>query len=135
MTLLMATRDRGLAARVVGDNLAVIRYGAGTGRYKRLVLQAQLEQTLAPLAARGWTLTWQAVRRRLNQAADRLATLGVFWAEVLRRQGHTQMRQHVVWHDHDAPPLPASFPVPGLADLRPDDVLESAAHLENLARS
>ena len=28
------------AARVVGDNLAVVRYGAGTGRFQRPILQA-----------------------------------------------------------------------------------------------
>ena len=134
LALLAHTHNRGRAARVVGDNLAVIRYGAGTGRFRRLVLQAQMEQALAPLAAQGWTIAWQAVRRRLNKAADRLATLGVFWAEALRRQGRTQMARHESWHDLPAPPLPDAFPVPGVADLRPDDVAESAAHLEELAR-
>ena len=135
LALLASTRDLGRAARVVGDNLAVIRYGAGTGRFKRLILQAQLEQALAPLAARGWTLTWQAVRRRLNKAADRLATLGVFWAEALRRTGRTEMAQHTVWHQLPPPPPPPQFPMPAAAALLPDDVEEGARHLEELARA
>jgi hypothetical protein len=60
---------------VVGDNLAAIRYGAGTGRYRRLHLAQQMDFALRQASEAGWTLTWQAVRRRLNKAADRLATL------------------------------------------------------------
>ena len=134
LALLAATPGLGHSARVVGDNLAVVRYGAGTGRFKRLILQAQLEQALGPLAARGWLLTWQAVRRRLNKAADRLATLGVFWAEALRRAGHDGMTQHTVWHQLPSPPAPPHFPLPGQAALRPADVEEGARHLEELAR-
>ena len=135
LALLAATTGLGHSARVVGDNLAVVRYGAGTGRFKRLVLQAQLEQALGPLAARGWSLTWQAVRRRLNKAADRLATIGVFWAEALRRAGHDGMTQHTVWHQLPPPPVPSYFPLPGQAALRPADVEEGAQHLEELART
>ena len=135
LALLTATRERGHSARIVGDNLAVIRYGAGTARYRRLVLQAQMEQALSPLAAQGWALTWQAARRRLNKAADRLATIGVFWAEVLRRNGRHAMVQHVVWTTQTVPPLPEHFPLPNLQALHPDDVSEGAEHLERLART
>ena len=56
----------------------MVRYGAGTGRFQRPILEAQIELALGPLAQRGWALQWQAVRGRLNKAADRLATVGVF---------------------------------------------------------
>eukprot|EP00959_Pyramimonas_sp_CCMP1952_P010674 223598-Pyramimonas_sp.AAC.1 len=66
----------------------------------------------------GWTLTWQAVRRRLNKAADRLATLGVFWADALRRAGDLAVTSWIVWDGSQRPPPPL-FPAAGvdLCDL------------------
>ena len=135
LALLAACRSYGCAARVVGDNLAVIRYGAGTSRFRKLVIQAQLEQGLAPLAASGWSLSWQAVRRRLNKVADRLATLGVFWAEVLRRTGETDAQTHIVWHGHAVPPCPPTFPDSNAAGLGLQEVEEAADRLEDLMRA
>ena len=80
-----------------------------------------MELALGPLAQRGWALQWQAVRRRLNKAADRLATLGVFWVACLRRQGIAQVTSHTVWHDSSspAPPRLPNFPDPSAASLDP----------------
>ena len=124
------------AARVVGGNLAVVRYGAGTGRFQRSLLQAQMELALGPLAQRGWRLQWQAIRRRLNKAADRLATLGVFWAEVLRRPGARGVRTHVVWHTSSTPPpdTPPQFPAPHITSLDPASVQRVVDDLEDLVR-
>eukprot|EP00959_Pyramimonas_sp_CCMP1952_P194714 4071681-Pyramimonas_sp.AAC.1 len=74
-------------ARIVGDNLAALRYGAGTARYRRLHLAQQMEDALGQVESAGWVLAWQAVRRRLNKAADSLATIGVYLADSLRREG------------------------------------------------
>eukprot|EP00959_Pyramimonas_sp_CCMP1952_P259266 5420254-Pyramimonas_sp.AAC.1 len=52
----------------------------------------------------GWTLTWQAVRRRFNRAADRLAILGVFWADALRRAGDLAVASWVFWEGSQLPP-------------------------------
>ena len=125
------------AARVVGDNLAVVRYGAGTGRFQRSLLQAQMELALGPLAQRGWRLQWHAVRRRLNKAADRLATLGVFWAEALRRQGIRGVRTHIVWHTSSTPPSepPEQFPDPRVISLEPGLVQNVVEDLEDLVRA
>ena len=68
---------------VSGDNLAVVRYCAGTGRLRREAMYARLDYRLGALLSRGWRLEWRAVRRRLNRAADRLATAGVQWASSL----------------------------------------------------
>ena len=100
LELLGAVGDGGRRARVVGDNLAVIRYGAGTVGLRALPQQSILEGALAAVYARGWQLSWQAVRRRLNGEADRLATLGIRWAERCRAQGHGQLRQRTEWHPH-----------------------------------
>ena len=70
-------------AAISGDNLAVIRFGAGVGRLARPDMFLRLCHLQAALLCRGWTLTWRAVRRRLNQAADELATIGVTWAGQL----------------------------------------------------
>ena len=125
------------AARVVGDNLAVVRYGAGTGRFQRSLLQAQMELALGPLAQRGWRLQWHAVRRRLNKAADRLATLGFFWAEALRRHGGRGVRTHIVWHNPSAPlpDIPDQFPDPRARSLDPDLVQMAVENLEDLVRA
>ena len=84
-------------ARVVGDNLGVIRYCAGTARLRALPQQALLEAALGAALAQGWQLDWQAVRRPLNAEADRLATQGTRWARALRRSGVTEVRQHIEW--------------------------------------
>ena len=76
-----------LRARVVGDNLGVIRYGAGSSRFKRRSLFAAVEAGISAAVCSGWALHWQAVRRRLNEAADALATCGRAWADELRRLG------------------------------------------------
>ena len=125
------------AARVVGDNLAVVRYGAGTGRFQRSLLQAQMELALGPLAQRGWRLQWQAVRRRLNKAADRLATLGVFWAEALRRRGASGTHTHIVWHHSSSPSPdpPDCFPAPHVLSLDPRLVDSAVEDLEDLVRT
>ena len=60
-------------------------------------MQAQLEAALATTLSQGWHLTWQAVRRRLNQAADALATEGVLWARDLAAQGVTTVSTRTTW--------------------------------------
>ena len=91
------------SARVVGDNLAVVRYCAGTARLRRATMQAQLEPALAAVAQQGWQLTWQAVRRRLNGAADSLATQGVYRAADLLQEGLAEMECDIRW----LPPEPS----------------------------
>ena len=135
LSLLAACRSYGRAARVVGDNLAVIRYGAGASRFRKLLIQAQVEQGLVPLAASGWTLTWQAVRRRLNKTADRLATIGVFWAESLRRSGVLSAHTHIVWHRLAPPACPPAFPDVRAVGLGISEVEEAAARMEEVARA
>ena len=85
LLLALDTGDR--RARVVGDNLAVVRYGASSARLRRVDMQAHLEAALGDALGQGWLLTWQAVRRRLNHSADALATRGVMWAAQRRDQG------------------------------------------------
>ena len=74
-------------ARVVGDNLAVIRYGAATAALRATPQQAILEVALAAAYANGWRLEWQAVRKHLNTAADALATEGICVAAREARAG------------------------------------------------
>ena len=118
------------AARIIGDNLAVIRYGRGTGRFRNLQLCMQMDLGLAPLTARGWQLSWVAIRRRLNKAADRLATLGVFWAARLREQGDTATRTWIVWHQDSVGTIPEHFPTGACPGLEPDAVRTAADELE-----
>ena len=70
--------------RISGDNLAVVRHCAAQGRLRRPCAQAVLEPALARVAAGGWRVSWQAIRRRSNMAADGEATARVFWAEGWR---------------------------------------------------
>ena len=87
LRLLLGLPDCLRAARIAGDNAAVIRHGAGLGRLSRPGLHEFLAAPLAAAAERGWSLTWLAIRRRLNEAADALATSTVCWAARLRDGG------------------------------------------------
>ena len=99
------------AARVAGDNLGTIRYGAGSSRFRQLSLYSQMEQALSHAQQHGWLLSWQAVRRRFNEAADELATAGIAWAHELYRQGHSALQHFTVWHERpDRPRRPDHFP-------------------------
>ena len=84
-------------ARIVGDNLAVIRYGAATASLSAIPQQAVLEVALIDAYTAGWRLEWQAVRRHLNTAADALATEGICLAarEALEGRGSIVTRVQV----------------------------------------
>ena len=97
LELLQAVHADPRTARMVGDNLAVIRYGAGTQRLRRTALQQVVDAALPTTLAAGWILDWLAVRRRFNQAADAVATEAVQWAHRLRRQGERAPSQRVEW--------------------------------------
>ncbi|CAK0832586.1 unnamed protein product [Prorocentrum cordatum] len=81
----LATADS--RARAIGDNLCAVRHGAGGARHRRLPPRQQMEQALRHADDSGWSVTWRAARRQFNRAADRLAALGVFWADRLRWAG------------------------------------------------
>ena len=91
--------DGGRRVRISGDNLAVVRHCAAQGRLRRPCAQAILEPVLAGLATGGWSVAWQAIRRRSNMAADALATEGVFWAARLRAGGVFSRLLRVSWAD------------------------------------
>jgi len=59
---------------VMGDNLGVVRTGAGFGRTRADPVWCVLETPVMFLASHGWTPDWAAVRRQFNRMADRLAT-------------------------------------------------------------
>ncbi|MFM7985758.1 MAG: hypothetical protein ACKPKO_41235, partial [Candidatus Fonsibacter sp.] len=69
--------------RFCGGNLAVVRYCAREGRLLNTEVQTLLDQALADVLAKGWTLEWTAVRRRRNGEADRLATAGVLQVALM----------------------------------------------------
>ena len=52
------------SVRVVGDNLQAVRYGAAASRFRRLALQGPIDDGILAAASLGWTMDWQAVRRR-----------------------------------------------------------------------
>ena len=60
-------------------------------------MQHPMAGELARAIEAGWHLTWKAVRRRLNKAADEVATEGVRWAHDLLKQGHKQPQVRVQW--------------------------------------
>eukprot|EP00959_Pyramimonas_sp_CCMP1952_P057942 1209499-Pyramimonas_sp.AAC.1 len=58
-----------------------------------------MDCALRQAANGGWLLSWQAVHRRLNKAADSLATLSVYWADNLLVAGRRAVRACVAWAD------------------------------------
>ena len=89
-----------------------------------------MDQGLRPLAERGWLLNWIAIRRRLNKAADRLATLGVFWAARLKAAGSNTVSVWTVWHEHPTQPIPLHFPTRDSQYLDPSAVAAIVTILE-----
>ena len=85
------------AARMVGDNLAVLQFGAGLGRLRQPAMHAAISGPLAALLTDGWALEWTAVKRRLNQAADVGTTSAVHWAGRLRADGRVRAVLCAVW--------------------------------------
>ena len=61
---------------VVGNNLPVIRLAAGNGRVRTPGIWEILEAPLSHVATHNWRVSWYAVRRCYNKAADELATHG-----------------------------------------------------------
>ena len=57
-------KGRPSQVRIVGDNLAVVRFGAGEGRLQRAHMAALIGPAIGALHLRGWSLQWEAVRRR-----------------------------------------------------------------------
>jgi hypothetical protein len=98
LALLDVWKPRRRVARVIGDNLAVIRYGAAQGRIHRTHLHSILEQPLSRAALTGWQLHWSAVRRRFNRHADRMATEAVLYAGDLALAGRAAPVTRIVWH-------------------------------------
>ena len=64
----------GEAVRITGDNLSVIRFGAGQGRLRRADMEALLSSAISTTLQLGWVPRWNAVPRRYNSEADAIAT-------------------------------------------------------------
>ena len=75
---------------ILGDNLGVIRLGAGNARCRCDRVWQEVERSLMALAGQRWPTTWTAVRRCYNRTADALATIGVIRALHDHHRGRTQ---------------------------------------------
>ena len=105
LRLLAELRPVARLARVVGDNLAVVRFGAGAARLRRPAMHGLISPPLGHLEGAGWTLEWRAIRRRLNCAADAVATAGVYAAARHAAAGHFAPVLRTVWHTPTGRPL------------------------------
>ena len=105
-SMLLQTTPDVRAARIIGDNTGVVRYGAGAARLRRPGMQAHLDAPLEDAAEAGWRLYWQAVRRRLNSAADRLAGEGEELAACRAEAGQWEVWTEVRWDLAARPLLP-----------------------------
>ena len=83
LKLLAKTNTAARPLTIIGDNLGIVRLGAGQARFKDSDFYAILAESLGDLALAGWAPKWIAVRRRFNKAADALATAGVKWAATM----------------------------------------------------
>ena len=95
--MLLELAPEARAARILGDNTGVVRYGAGTARLCRPEMQAHLDLPLASAAESGWQLSWQAVRRRLNAGADALAGEGEVEAARRASEGRWAVWTQTRW--------------------------------------
>ena len=98
MELAGAELQDGERATIAGDNLAVVRYCAGTGRLLRPELHAVLDPGLRAAACTGRAAGWAAVRRCFNQSADAAATAGCREAAAAAAAGDPAPRLREVRH-------------------------------------
>ena len=102
LRLLATLRTEARSARVIGDNLGIVRFGAAEGRLHHQHLQAPIDGALTPLLLAGWDLRWVAVRRRLNRAADAQATIARDRAAALSSRGDLAPEWSFDWVTRDA---------------------------------
>ena len=82
---------------VFGDNLAVVRFGAGTGRVRDPSVWALISAPLAQCLGVGWGVRWHAVRRRFNTAADAAASKARDEASAMASAGQTEATIRARW--------------------------------------
>ena len=82
---------------VFGDNLAVVRFGAGTGRVRDPSVWTLVSGPLAQCLGIGWDVRWHAVRRRFNAAADAAASIARDEASAMAVAGQTDAATRARW--------------------------------------
>ena len=91
------------AARLVGDCVPVVRYGAAQARLRHGAHREPIDEGMRQAGANGWSVEWQAVRRAHNTAAHDLASAAATWAHELQRAGDSAPRLLVVWEGEQDP--------------------------------
>ena len=86
-----------LRARVIGDCVPVVRYGAAQARFRCLAQRAPIDEGLERAGRRGWRLGWQAVGRAQNKAAHEVASSAASWASSLVHAGQVHPRVLIEW--------------------------------------
>ena len=87
VSLLLECSASPKTARMVGDNLAIVRYAASQGRLKHPSMQMVLDEPLKDLVSSGWETCWFAVRSKVNAAAHACANEALLLAGKLRALG------------------------------------------------
>ena len=115
---------------IVGDNLPVMRLGAGNGKIRTPGIWEMLEAPLLHIAVREWQCQWFAVRRRYNKTADALATIGTYqavdraagglWEPIIQlwtANPEVQDARSFIWHSSwEILQSPAELSLVGLPD-------------------
>ena len=109
IALVVRTLPHAASVGILGDNLPVMRLGAGNGKIRTPGIWEILEAPLLHIAVREWRCQWFAVRRRYNKSADALATLGTYRAIERAATGQCEPDIHI-WSTYpearDGQPLP-----------------------------
>ena len=104
-----AGRDSGLLrARVVGDNVQVVRYCASQCRLRSFASREPVDAAWCSAVAQGWALDWRLVRRQLNVHAHELSRAAAGWAASRQMAGEAGSR--IIY----SVPLSGGPDVPGL---------------------
>ena len=88
-------------ARIAGDNLAVVRFGAALGKLARPYMHDIIDEALGRLMQQGWDIEWVPIRRRFNKEADAIATFAVMKARQLLHCNVLEPTSVTVPHDVD----------------------------------
>ena len=97
LDLLGAIRSDVRRARVVGDNLGVVRYGAEKGHLRRPDMHRRLAAGLTAAAEKGGISPGVQSSEAHQQSRRCRGHVAVFWAHRLRASGARQPQIHIEW--------------------------------------
>ena len=109
ITLLLRVTQNPTSVDIVGDNLPILRMTASNGKVKAPEVWEILEAPIMQIYTQGWRCNWVAVRRTLNTAADKVATIGTLRSVDLAANNRESPPEIRLWERDPKADTPISW--------------------------